>query len=223
MHLHKKVSVTACTMAVQLAELAAAITVEACLKVASSSGAPDSAAISTVGERVAAVLEELRNIDKVCEVEAPGALMPVERPLLAPFAASQKHFAFFSLIQEIADVLQNDAESRQHVESSTAEWSTGKFRTPPTVMTDVVHGQRFRESPASRPATALELAGPKRWRIVIQPWNDDATVSTTRHSCWAVRSRARENPQNLGRVRSRAARVASNARAWESARISHRW
>ena len=114
MHLHKKVSVTACTMAVQLAELAAAITVEACLKVASSSGAPDSAAISTVGERVAAVLEELRNIDTVCEVEAPGALMPVERPLLAPFAASQKHFAFFSLIQEIADVLQNDAESRQH-------------------------------------------------------------------------------------------------------------
>ena len=167
MHLHKKVSVTACTMAVQLAELAAAITVEACLKVASSSGAPDSAAISTVGERVAAVLEELRNIDKVCEVEAPGALMPVERPLLAPFAASQKHFAFFSLIQEIADVLQNDAESRQHVESSTAEWSTGKFRTPPTVMTDVVHGCA-RSGERARPAVArLAYPTPSPNRLLL--------------------------------------------------------
>ena len=179
MHLHKKIQVSACVMAVQLAEKAVEITVELCRRAVSSTGAGElDTAISTVSERVAAVLRELRNIDKVCEVEAPDALMPVTRPLLSPPDASKKQFAFFSLIHEIADVVQKDAESRRYIEASSAEWSTGKFRTPPRMMTDIVHAQRFRDSPASRPATALELAGPKRWRIVIQPWNDDATVST---------------------------------------------
>ena len=177
MHLHKKVSMTACVMAVQIAKLATAITVELCRKASASAGATRlDHELAMVGEHVAAVLQELTDIDKVCEAEAPNALMPVARPLLAEPVASKKHFAFISLIHAIADVLQNDAEDRQHCWSSSAEWSTGKFRTPPKVMTDVVHAQRFRDSPASRPATAAELSGPKRCRILLQPWNDDATV-----------------------------------------------
>ena len=82
------------------------------------------------------------------------------------------------MVQQITDIMQNDAEDRGHFYRSSADWSTGKYREPQTVITDVVHAQRFRDSPASRPLTPAERAGPRRVILCAQGWNDDATVST---------------------------------------------
>lgn len=209
MHLHKKVPVATCVMAVKLAEQAAAITVDACRRAVASAGATADVQqeVAAVDKRVAAVLQELRDINKVCEAEAPDALLPVVRPLLAPGGASKKHFAFFSLKDVAADVMQKDAEARRHICSSSDDWSTGRFRTPPSVVTDIVHAQRFRESPASRPATAAELAGPKRYRIAVQAWNDDATVSDS-------------HPPMPG-TQTHGSLVAESPTAWRPASLPH--
>ena len=172
MHLHSKVHISECRLAVELAEQAVSHVINACRAVVSSD---ESAAAAIDGVRVqeSATLKQLRDIDAVCAKQATGALVPVPRPLLSPPEASKKQFALFSVEHLLRDEVQNDAETRWHVKSSTEEWKTGKFRQPPTVITDVVHGARFRSSPASRAAGPNEA---RRGRIYIQTWNDAATV-----------------------------------------------
>jgi hypothetical protein len=184
LHLHQNMSITACVSAVQLAEEATAHVIETMRAAAASAAASSTvlaaADITAIGARSAALLQGLRKIPEVCEKHATGALTPVERPLLAQAKASKKHFAFFSLVHEIADILQNNPEDRNHCYTSTEEWSTGKLRLPQSKITDVIHGQRFRDSPASRPFTPAERAGLRRVHIAAQAWNDDATVRVPR-------------------------------------------
>ena len=170
MHLHSKIHISECQLAVELAEQAVSHVINACRAVVSDESA---AAIDGVRDRASATLKKLRNIDAVSAEHAPGALMPVPRPLLASPEASKKQFAFFSVEHLLRDVVQNDPEDRGHIQSSSEEWKTGKFRQPPTVITDVTHGARFRSSPVSRPAGPNEA---RRGRIYIQTWNDAATV-----------------------------------------------
>ena len=216
MHLHKCISITACVMAVQLAEKAAAHVIETVRSAAVAAAASNTVLgeedIIAIGARSTAVLQELRNIDKVCEMHAPNALTPVARPLLAPAEASKKHFAFFSLVHAVADVLQNCPEDRAHCYKSSEEWRTGKFRLPQNSITDIVHAQRFRDSPASRPATPAELAGPRRVILAAQPWNDDATVSTPAALMLGRALACNAIPQKFGRALARSARLVSDGR-----------
>jgi hypothetical protein len=226
MHLHKCISITACVMAVQLAEKAAAHVIETVRSAAVAAAASNTVLgeedIIAIGARSTAVLQELRNIDKVCEMHAPNALTPVARPLLAPAEASKKHFAFFSLVHAVADVLQNCPEDRAHCYKSSEEWRTGKFRLPQNSITDIVHAQRFRDSPASRPATPAELAGPRRVILAAQPWNDDATVSTPAALMLGRALACNAIPQKFGRALARSARLVSDGRTGERARTSHK-
>jgi hypothetical protein len=180
MHLIKKMSITTCQLAVKLAEQAASIAVDLCRATIGGDNVELQARLDAVGARSLAVLQKLSNIDAVCEEHASGALMPIERPLLAPPKQAKKHFAFFSIEAVIRDMLQKDPESRGHSWQSSDSWSTGEFRNPPVIINDVTHGARFRSSPASRKALPSEA---RRKRIAIQAWNDDATVSASYCRC----------------------------------------
>jgi hypothetical protein len=106
MHLHKKISLMGCEKAVELVEVAVAHVVEIVRTTFASAGASNTglcADITAIGTRTAAVLQELRKIDGVCEQHAPNALAPVERPSLASANASKKQFANFSLQQKFAN------------------------------------------------------------------------------------------------------------------------
>ena len=120
------------------------------------------------------VLDGLKDVDHVCKEQTTGALSPIKRPGLAPDEVGKKHFAFFSLIHLIADVLQNDTESRKYIEAESDEIRTGKYRELPTVLTDTKHGLRFRNSALSRKALPGE---PRRIVMDLHSWNDDATVT----------------------------------------------
>ena len=172
MRLQKNVHILHCEMAVELARAAVLLV----LDVLESKLATNKLAAATVVDvRAGAteVLGGLNNITDVCKKQTEGALRPISRPLLAKDEEGKKQFAFFSLIHLIADVLQNDAESRKHTLEESDEIRTGKYRQPPVVLTDTKHGERFRNSPCSRPA----LPGERR-RVVLDlhSWNDDATV-----------------------------------------------
>ena len=141
MHLHSKVHISECRLAVELAEQAVSHVINACRAVVSSDESA-AAAIDGVRVQASATLKQLRDIDAVCAKQATGALVPVPRPLLSPPEASKKQFAFFSVEHLLRDEVQNDAETRWHVKSSTEEWKTGKFRQPPTVITTVLDSDR---------------------------------------------------------------------------------
>lgn len=186
LHLHKKVSAVDCVLMCMFGEHIVTFLVDAMRHCVRTSAGIDAAAtdaadadMSAVGAQMTAVLKELRNIDKVCAAQAPTALMPVVRPRLRTADAAKKDYAFLSLQELLANVLQTDAESRAHILHASDEWSTGSLRNRPTTepVTDVVHGQRFRDSPASRRVEPSAAGSPRRVIVAIQCWNDDATVT----------------------------------------------
>jgi hypothetical protein len=175
MHLIKKVHISTCVTAVRLAETAHELSF-AILKFAILPTNPGLVGVlATVQESCAAVLAGLRQVDRVCEQHSPGAQEPVPRPLLATHEVGKKQFAFFSLEALIVGVAQHDTEARRLMIEASDDWATGRFREQPSVITDVVHGERFRRSPASR-YRPVET-GPRRLVVVGQGWNDDATVN----------------------------------------------
>ena len=172
MHLESLVEIAHCKAAVALAKHAVELTIQAMLSSKVHIDTALEAELKAVGARCVQTVGKLNNIDAVVARQAPGALKPVQRPLLAAPAESKKHFAFFSLTEQIADMLQNDTETRQHCRASSREYCTGRYRRPPDTITDVIHAERFRQSPASRVRFSNN-----RLVLVGNPWNDDATVS----------------------------------------------
>tara|TARA_B110000046_G_scaffold183454_1_gene219615 strand:- start:1735 stop:2601 length:867 start_codon:yes stop_codon:yes gene_type:complete len=139
------------------------------------SHAIDNNAIDAVHAKIASTLSSLRKQDDVCAIVAPNALQPVARPLLGEVAASKRRFAFFSLFEVAVDTLQNDRGQREHFMSSSADWGTGRYLQPADIMTDVMHGRRFRESELAK-ESSFDASGRRIVKLGLQGWNDDATV-----------------------------------------------
>jgi len=172
MHLKNGVAINHCKAAVEFGERAVQLTIEAMLSAACRVDPAVEAELKAMAQRCLSTVGKLAAVETVVARQAEGALQPVERPQLAAAAESKKHFAFFSLTEQIADVLQNDAESRKYCRAESREYCTGRYRRKPHTITDIVHAERFRQSPASRVRFSNN-----RFVLVGNPWNDDATVS----------------------------------------------
>ena len=170
MHLQNKVHINHCEEAVRLARAATLLVLDVCRALSE-----DASAFDNVVKQTLAVMDKLMNVDEACAQHAPGSLQPVSRPLLESNHESKKHFAFFSLVSLIGDVLQNDDEALEQILISSADFATGKYREPPTIISDVKHGLKFAASPCSR---SIPVNPSKQRRVVIDlhAWNDDATV-----------------------------------------------
>lgn len=145
-------------------------------------------AVSTISSLVAGAVHSIKQLNDVertcqrqCRVTIP-AMVP--RPLLGPDKIRRKHFAFFSLIDLIIDMLQNDSTARRHFLAKSRYWGTGVlYQKEPTVMRDFEDARRFRWSAAAKAFPTGEKL--ERVRGVIDSWNDDMTVNTS--SCSRTR------------------------------------
>ena len=161
--------------AVTLAEAAVEHTrslVDKAMRTSAADGPVTRASVTQAFDAMMAVLKKLHNVSDCCKEASANALVPVDRRIGPPNSCKQ-WFAFNSIGSLIADTLAKDKHARTSWVATSESWKTGAFREEPAVLSDIVHGRKFRESPLSRRAGPGEE---RRVRIGVALWNDDATV-----------------------------------------------
>jgi hypothetical protein len=121
------------------------------------------------------ICNELKSVSTVVSrVSAElGALVPVDRPLLADSKTARKRFACLSLTQQIVQMLVESKPIRTHCRKSSSFWKSGALLKEQPIMRDRTHGLRFRRSRSARVALASHV---KRFRIALTDWSDEWTV-----------------------------------------------
>lgn len=179
MHLTGGMLIEHIKKAVALTESAMAQVSKRVLSTVQQAGVPAlEAELKQILDAAARSINNLADVRAVCDAQTQGALHPLERPMDGA-GDDKKHFCFFSVKQQLCDLIQNDDFARGHILRASKDWSTlGKYyRQPAETLTDITSGNRFRWSRLARPAEPSEQAK-LRVRIGLDGWNDDFTVSS---------------------------------------------
>lgn len=166
-------SITHVEQAIRLAEAAVSHTRTLVQRGLHGIPAQQCSQVTSAFDTIMAVIKGLYNVSKTTDEAVGGeAATPIDRSI-GPENSRKQWFAFNSSTQLIVDTLAKDKHARKRWVASSEAWKTGDFKAEPPVLSDIVHGSRFRDSPLARKAGLGEEA---HVRIGVAVWNDDFTV-----------------------------------------------